>query len=309
MVTRPVPGTTNMSVIFLFIDGVGLGREDASNPFHNRPFRGFTAAGGDQPLTRRAGTVNDEGHLFKPVDACLDVDGLPQSGTGQTALFTGENAAQIIGRHFGPYPHSRIRHLLEEESLFIKARQMGKSCHFINAYPDIFFRKAARRDRWSCTTLMTRSAGIRLNRTEDVKRGQAVTAEITQKAWRDHLDIDVPVISEEEAAERLLQKSEALDLVLHEYYLSDKAGHSRDKDRAEEVLAVYDRFLWELIDKKGPGTTIVLSSDHGNIEDLSIKTHTRNRVPLAVIGPGAGTFAGAESILDVTPAILGALDY
>src|SRR5699024_8806138 len=132
-----------------------------------------------------------------------------------------------IDRHFGPFPHSGIKYLLEEESIFLKAQQRGKKCTFINAYPDIFFQKARQRNRWSCTTLMTKSAGIGLNTAEDIKRGCALTAELTQQAWRDQLHIKVPIISPEDAADRLIEQSVHADLLLHEYYLTDKAGHSQ----------------------------------------------------------------------------------
>jgi hypothetical protein len=263
---------------------------------------------GGHILADEAHEIKRERHLFKAVDATLGVDGLPQSGTGQAALFSGENAPKEIGKHFGPFPHSGIKHLLREQSLFAKAKSKGKKCSFINAYPDIFFKKANERNRWSCTTLMTKSAGIPLNGEQEVKDQAALTAGLNQKAWREQLGIKVPEISPEEAAQRLYNTAQNYDLLLHEYYLTDKAGHSKEKDKAEKFLKIYDRFLWELIQNKPKETTIVLCSDHGNIEDLSIKTHTINPVPLFVHGPGAGTFYQAKSIMDVTPGILEILD-
>jgi hypothetical protein len=263
---------------------------------------------GDRPFTKKADNILETNHLFKSIDARLDVDGLPQSGTGQTALFTGKNAPKEIGKHFGPFPHSGIKPFLKEQSLFVKAGQLGKRANFINAYPEIFFKKARKRNRWSCTTLMTKSADISLNTTREVKEGKALTAELTQQAWREHLQIDVPAISPEAAADRLLSQTEYYDLLLHEYYLTDKAGHSREQEKAAYYLNVYDRFLWRLINKKAPSTTIVLSSDHGNVEDLSVKTHTLNSVPLFVYGPGAPNFTNAQSLLDVTPGILDTLN-
>lgn len=297
-----------MAVIFLFIDGVGLGDENPSNPFISSSYRGFSAMAGDQSFSRRSDEFSNANHVFKHIDACLGVDGLPQSGTGQATLFSGENAPKEIGKHFGPFPHSGIKHLLEEESLFLKAQQLGKSCQFMNAYPDVFFQKAQKRNRWTCTTLMTKSADISLNTTEDVKREEALTAEITQQAWRERLNIDVPEISPEEAADRILAQSERWDLLLHEYYLTDKAGHSQDKDKAQHYLEVYDRFLWHLIDQKPKEVTLVLSSDHGNVEDLSVKTHTLNDVPLFVFGPGAQHFHQSKNITDITPAIIQTLN-
>lgn len=293
-----------MSVIFLFIDGVGLGKENDSNPFMQHRYTGFSAMAGDQAFSKNASELMDVNHLFKKVDATLGIEGLPQSGTGQTTLFSGENAAEIIGKHFGPFPHSGIKHLLKEQSLFLKAQQLGKSCNFVNAYPDIFFKKARQRKRWSCTTLMTKSANIDLNTTVEVKNGEALTAELTQQAWREQLDINVPVISPEAAADRLLKQSEKYDLLLHEYYLTDKAGHSKELERAAKFLSVYDRFLCRLINNKMKNTTIVLSSDHGNVEDLAIKTHTFNDVPLFVYGPGAEDLHNSDSIVDVTPGII-----
>ena len=297
-----------MSVIFLFIDGVGLGKTGDANPFTQSTYRGFSAMAGDQQFTEKAAEQTQTNHLFKFVDARLDIEGLPQSGTGQTALFTGQNAPKEIGKHFGPFPHSGIKPFLKEQSLFIKAKQQGRSCSFINAYPDIFFKKARKRNRWSCTTLMTKSADVSLNTTQEVNEGKALTAGLTQQAWREHLNIDVPQISPEQAADRLSEQSEHYDLLLHEYYLTDKAGHSQEMEKANQFLETYDLFLWHLIRNKARDTTIVLSSDHGNVEDLSIKTHTLNAVPLFVYGPGAPNFVDAQRITDVTPSILDTLN-
>jgi len=298
----------SMSLIFLFIDGVGLGEEGDHNPFTQNHYKAFSRMTDGQTFTMKAEAISENGHLFKPVDATLGVEGLPQSGTGQTALFTGENAPETIGKHFGPFPHSGIKHLLREQSLFVKAHGRGRTCHFINAYPDIFFEKSRKRNRWSCTTLMAKSAGLPLNNACSVKEEQSVTAGLTQQAWREQLKIDIPVIAPAEAARRLLGQARSYDLLLHEYYLTDKAGHSQDIGKARGVLVTYDEFLMELISGKDPEDTIVLCSDHGNVEDLSTKTHTLHRVPLYVFGPGADAFRDASTILDVTPSILKVLE-
>jgi len=293
-----------MAVIFLFIDGVGLGSDTEANPFIKKDYDSFLKMSGGQPFTRNAEHIFKKNHLFKAVDATLGVEGLPQSGTGQAALFSGENAAKKINRHFGPFPHSGVKELLDKKSLFNKVLKRDKSCHFINAYPRIFFEKSKQRNRWSCTTLMTKNAGLRLNTIEDIKKGQAITAGIIQRAWKERLQKEVPLIEEKTAAERLLNAAEAYDLVLYEYYLTDKAGHSKDPKKAEDVIQKYDRFLDALIDKKKSSDTLILCSDHGNVEDLSVKTHTLNKVPLFVDGPGAGIFRQATSIMDVTPGIV-----
>lgn len=293
-----------MAVLFLFIDGVGLGEETPHNPFQLRNYPGFRAMAAGQSFSDSAEIITGSRHLFKGIDATLQVEGLPQSGTGQAALFTGVNTAREVGRHFGPFPHSKVKPFLKHQSLFSKAAERGLSCTFMNAYPDIFFKRSQKRNRWSCTTLMTKSAGIRLQTEEDLKQERAITAEITQQAWREKLQIDVPEITPSAAAKRAMEAASRNDIILYEYYLTDKAGHSQDHGHAQEVISRFDQFLQHLIEHKRDEDTLLLSSDHGNVEDLSTKTHTFNKVPLFVYGPGAEAFQQVESITGVTPAIL-----
>lgn len=292
-----------MSVIFIFIDGIGIGKNSPDNPLADAGLSSFSYFTGSNGVHDECKPVFEKSKLYKPVDANLEVKGLPQSGTGQVTLFSGQNASKLAGRHFGPFPHSQTKHLLEKESLFHKAIELGMKPVFMNAYPDIFFERAEKRDRWSATTLMTKSAGIKLNRVKDILDGNAVTAEIRQNVWREALSIDVPVINEETAAERVTRAATKYDLVLYEYYLTDKAGHSMDRKFADEVLEVLDRFLISIIRQIREEDTLVICTDHGNIEDLSIKTHTRNSVPLFVKGH-TDPFRDAKSIIDVTPGIL-----
>jgi 2,3-bisphosphoglycerate-independent phosphoglycerate mutase len=292
-----------MGVLFVFVDGIGAGANSPENPLASDKLKSFSHFTKKNGVHIECDERAENGILFKKIDANLDVEGLPQSGTGQTALFSGENASKKIGKHFGPFPHSKIKPLLKRKSLFHKTLAAGKTAHFMNAYPDIFFEKSKIRNRWSCTTLMVKSAGIRLNRFEDVMSGTAITAEIVQEAWRELLGLDVPKIEPEEASSRVLKAQDRYDLVMYEYYLTDKAGHAQDRVMADKVLHVLDRFLLKIIREMKSSDTLVITSDHGNVEDLSVKTHTRNPVPLFVQGE-TEPFKEARSILDVTPAIL-----
>lgn len=292
-----------MALLFVFVDGIGIGANSDKNPLSDqnlKSFSWFTESNGFHSDCQMV--VSDE-ILFKPIDANLGVEGYPQSGTGQTSLFTGMNASKVIGKHFGPYPHSKIKPLLNQHSVFHKAIKINNTPHFLNAYPELFFKKSKKRDRWSCTTLMARSAGLKLNGIEDIRAGRAVTAEIVQSAWRDQLQLDVPVIEPEDASWRVVRAMREFDLVLYEYYLTDKAGHNQDKDIANRVLQNLDRFLYKILSLMSESDTIVITSDHGNLEDLSVKTHTRNPVPLMVAGR-TEYFKNADSILDITPAII-----
>lgn len=292
-----------MAVIFLFIDGVGIGENQSNNPFVVDSYESFNILS-DGNFHFGGRSVETANHIYKPIDANLDVEGLPQSGTGQTTLFSGVNASKVIGKHFGPYPHSGIKHLLKEHSVFKAVKDLGKQPHFLNAYPPIFFEHAHRRNRWSCTTLMTKSADLKLNSTEEVLQEKALTAEIVQNAWRERLNIDIPKITPTEAAQRLLNVVPDYDLVLYEYYLTDKAGHNKSLDDARQVLKPLDEFLLHIIKNMRSSDTLVISSDHGNLEDLSVKTHTRNEVPLFVMGNNAHHFNDVDSLVGVKNGII-----
>ena len=290
-----------MSFIFLFVDGVGLGERSDLNPFTNgQTYSSFSFMTDKQPFTIEVEDIKKEDHVFKTIDARLGIEGLPQSGTGQTTLFTGKNASKIAGRHFGPFPHSKTKYLYHEKSIFVRLQEKGKTCYFMNAFPQIFFNKAKERDRWSCCTYMTRSAGIPLNSVNEVLEGKAITAGILQDAWRKKLKIDVPAITAQDAAVRVVDMAGEKDFILVEYYLTDNAGHSQDLSYSHKILQRLDQFLHALIHKKRNQDTLFLTSDHGNIEDLSTRTHTLNRVPMFVYGPGAQKFKGVESIKGIT---------
>jgi bisphosphoglycerate-independent phosphoglycerate mutase (AlkP superfamily) len=50
---------------------------------------------------------------------------------------------------------------------------------------------------------------------------------------------------------------------------------------------------------------VILTSDHGNIEDLSTRSHTLNPVPTIVWGASSQQVANRiSSLADITPAIL-----
>ena len=55
--------------------------------------------------------------------------------------------------------------------------------------------------------------------------------------------------------------------------------------------------------------TLVMTSDHGNVEAMSERGHTCNPVPFIAIGPRASSIRErVKSLVDVTPAILAAFD-
>ncbi|WP_420454738.1 alkaline phosphatase family protein [Rubrivirga sp.] len=295
-------------VLFVFLDGVGLGPATVDNPLATLDLPAFERMAGGQRWTADLAPIRQPRHVVVPIDATLGLEGLPQSGTGQATLFTGENAAAAHGRHFGPYPPTTVRPLVAEASVFAQLAAAGvppERLAFANAYPDRFFRVVEARGRWTVTTLAATAAGVRLRRAGDLAARRALPADLTGETWRRLIDPAHAVQTEAEAAHDLAALLDDHRFVLHEYYLTDKAGHSRDPARAAEVLGSLDRFFGALLDALPPDVLLVLSSDHGNLEDLGTKSHTRHPVPLVAWGPGADAFAEATSLLDVTPAVVG----
>ncbi len=293
-------------VLFVFLDGVGLGPSHTRNPLAAAwPSLQRLTCG--QRWTCQTQPFSRPRHVFRHLDATLGMPGLPQSGTGQTALLTGFNAPRIAGRHYGPYAHSRTRAVLARYNLFRRLKDRGLSVAFANAYPPVFFEQARRRNRWSVTTRCCREADVRLRTLDDLARGEAVAADLTGRRLRE-AGFPVTPIDEAEAARHLAALLRRYHFVLFEYFLTDQAGHRQDLNEAWRVLSSLDRFFSELLNLLDPEHhLLVVTSDHGNLEDLRVRTHTRNPVPLIALGCGAGLFRHARDLRDVTPAIVAAL--
>ena len=53
------------------------------------------------------------------------------------------------------------------------------------------------------------------------------------------------------------------------------------------------------------GITLLMTSDHGNVEAMNERGHTRNPVPFIAFGPREAEIrARVTSLMDVTPTIL-----
>lgn len=295
-------------ILFVFLDGIGLGPSTRTNPLYTNTLSAFERLAGDQKWTLDSAPLRQPHHVFIPIDASLGVEGLPQSGTGQATLFTGINCAVAAGRHFGPFPHSKTKPIIAEHNIFSQIQKLDLShsspVAFANAYPPIFFEHVKRRDRWTVTTRACLDAGIPIRSSADLLSGKAISQNLTGRGWPD-TEHPVPPITELEAGRRLARLSQQHVFTLFEYYLTDKAGHSQKPDKANPVLQSLDTFFGSLIETLDLSETLLLiTSDHGNLEDLSTKSHTRNLVPLIALGPQAELFLQVESLEDVTPNIL-----
>ncbi len=286
-------------ILFVFLDGLGLG---ANNPEINPLAHSWPAL----ESLNNGNPWTIESNSLLGIDANLDMDGLPQSGTGQASLFTGINCAHLAGRHFGPYPHSKTKSVIAEKNIFqqLIEKDIDKSeLAFANAYPDRFFSFVEKTGRWTVTTLCCKSSGIKLRTKKDVLEGQAVTADLTGKGWL-RAGHDLPHITAKEAGRRVAHIAKQNRFTLFEYYLTDKAGHGLDMDRAMRCVEDVDHLFAGISESLDFEESLLLvTSDHGNLEDISVKTHTRNFVPLVKKGICSAHFSEVSSLTDIVPKI------
>ena len=284
----------------IFIDGVGIGDQDYEfNPFFKYGFKIFNMILKETPHKQNQYIEKDGMYIF-PTDARLGVEGLPQSGTGQVSIFCGMNAPKFVGKHFGPFPYSTTIPIIKEQNIFKSYQDLQKSAYFVNAYPKVFFDYLkSGKTRLSTTSLCCRLTGMKLNSVTDLRHSKALTAEITNERWNRKLKYQLKVISPETAARRLLRIACKHDFTLYEFFHTDHLGHGRITEEFESIYNNLDRFLFTILSELNKDEiTLVVCSDHGNFEDLSVKTHTMN--PALTITAGKKARELAESIKDLT---------
>jgi hypothetical protein len=282
--------------LLLFVDGLGLGEADPEiNPVAR-------ARLGRLRLLRGAPSP-DPAAVLVPTDACLGVPGLPQSATGQTSILAGVNAAAAVGRHVCGYCTASLAALLDGQSVFSRVRAAGGQATFANAYTPIFFERPPR--FLSVSTVATLRAGLRLRTLEDLTRGEAVYHDYTNRLLPER-GCSAPLLTPTEAGRRLGRLAAGHTFTMYEHFLTDKAGHAQDMVRGVEILENLEAFLEGLLAETDlADTLVVLTSDHGNLEDLSTDRHTENPVPTLLWGQGAAeAAAGIRDLADIAPAIL-----
>lgn len=297
-------------ILFVFLDGVGLGPDGPHNPFSHHDGRAFRRLAGNDRWLESLPERTEKYHVVRTLDTTLGVEGLPQSGTGQVTLLTGVNCAERVGRHFGPFPHSRCHDLLDRHNLFHKVQALvptdSRAGAFANAFPPQFFSATRRRD--TVTTRCCRGASIALRDIDALRQGRAVAADLTAAAWRESLHLDVPLRTPAESGSHLAALQQDYAFTLFEYFYTDKVGHGRLDTPPASLLDGLDDFFAALLNHLDPETeTLLVTSDHGNFENSTHTQHTRNPVPLLVLGWAAPHFATATDLTDVTPCIRAAL--
>ncbi|MEW5783589.1 MAG: alkaline phosphatase family protein [Bacillota bacterium] len=276
-----------MRVLLIFVDGVGLGDNSHLNPFYYSATPHLRKLFAGRPLVRETAGFSNHRVTLLGLDASLGVSGLPQSATGQAAIFTGNNAPCLIGSHLNGFPNQALRRLLAREGMFRHLKRFGCGCAFANAYRPGFFdllRQGLPGQNYSCSTLITYYGGVPFRSLDDLREGRALYMDIDNSVL-ERMDCAVPLITAEEGGRRLAELSRSYDFTLFEYFLSDLAGHLGESEESTRVIKTLDSFLGTIAECIDPHETLMLvTSDHGNLEDLSHRDHTQNPVPALLIG-------------------------
>jgi hypothetical protein len=291
-------------VVLLFVDGVGLAADGPTNPVARARLPNLERLAGHQRLVDDGQALPREVRQgLAPLDARLGVAGSPQSATGQAALLTGVNAPQLLGRHLGPYPGPALQPLLRH-SLLAAVLANGSPVAFANAFPDRYLARAMRgTGRLGAFARAALLAGVPLRGPSALYAGAAVSATLTNEGWRDHLGYqDLPSVDVAAAGATLAAIARDHALTLFEVWMLDVAGHRQDFAMAVDWLERLDAFVGACAGALPDDATLVVVSDHGNVEDTERRGHTLN--------PALGVWCGAPAALplrdltDVAPAIM-----
>jgi 2,3-bisphosphoglycerate-independent phosphoglycerate mutase len=306
-------------LIFIFLDGVGIGKPESNNPF-------FRANAEFLPLYK-TGCILPDGNPIKAIDACMEVQGMPMSATGQTSLFSGMNIPAYVNEHRNSYPDIELRKIIKKKNLFSMLRKNRLNPSFLNAFPyasELFspyhisiedngdfrfsdeFRAQVRRTL-SVTTCMMITNYMRPFGKKDILQKRALFHDFTNITLNQKgVGPPIPQFSPEDAAEIIYNASRNYDFILYEYFLTDLYGHGFEMIDCIELIQQLNLLIKHLISLLDPKSdTLLITSDHGNLEDASTQLHTYNPALLLTSGYHSKELRdNIQNLADVTPAIL-----
>ncbi|MBI3395078.1 MAG: metalloenzyme [Spirochaetia bacterium] len=289
----------------MFIDGIGIGKNDPdTNPFA-RYAGSFLSLLAEKSPARPLPV----GLTARETDAAMGIKGLPQSATGQTSLWTGVNGPILMGRHLNAFPGPTLRKVIQEYSIIKCLTEAGKKATLLNAYNDAYLKRLEKKPRFASTsTLLQRASGKPLLSFEDLKANRAMYMDITHHLMHQFYpesDKEFPLMDPFERGRDIVKMSREYDLAIYEYFLTDKVGHAQDFMQAETLISHLERFFEGIAAELNQETELlIITSDHGNMEDLSRKTHTSNPVITYALGKGSEQInERVRALYDIPPVI------
>jgi len=292
-----------MRVLFIFLDGIGLGGNDPDvNPLARAKMPNLFKMLDGKRLTADSAPYIGEHATLLAIDPGVGVDGLPQSATGQAMLLTGVNVSAEIGYHYGPKPNPEVAAHLSNGTLFSRFAKAGKKAALLNAYPPGYFESIASGKRnYSSIPMAVTNAGIGLFTQDDLSAGRALSADFTGEGWRTFLGYpDTIVMEPHQAGRKLVSLAMDHDFSFFEYWASDYAGHKQQMDNAIAQMESFDGVLGGVVESLPDDLLVIVTSDHGNMEDMSTRRHTDVDVPALVIGERAAREEFTRDMKEIT---------
>ncbi len=286
-----------MKILLLFIDGFGIGKKDENiNPIF------------------KANTPNldniSQKHIVIETDTTLGVEGIPQSASGQTTILTGVNGPKVLGHHLSGFPTPTLKEVIYKKSILKQLKDKGCKVTNANCFTKEFLTNMGVKEgvKWgiAATTVATLAAEIPFRTEDDLLKKKAVYQDLTNEILIEEWNIPTEKIAPFVAGKILGEIVSEHQFTLFDFFQTDIAGHRQDMNKAIEIVERLDQFIGGILDKIDiEETLIIITSDHGNIEDLSIKGHTMNPVPTMLIGKSADKIKNdIRDLTDIVPAIL-----
>jgi len=212
---------------------------------------------------------------------------------------------QMIGEHYGPRPNPPIREILAQDNFFKQVAAHGMKAALLEGYPPGFHAGINRGKRLpSSYQQAVLSAGLPLFTEAEIYSGDALAVDWTNEGWRSGLGYsDTPVYTPEEGGRKMVELSRRYDFAFFSHWITDTIGHRGSVEDGVKNLERFDQVMAGALDVWDDAEgLIVITSDHGNMEDLSHGKHTENDVPTIIIGQEKARFAeGLHTLADLVP--------
>ena len=293
-------------ILLIFLDGIGLGQNDpTTNPFAAATTPTLDALANGHRWLRDTGYQISERAVFVPTDPRMDMPGKPQSASGQAAILTGKNVPALIGEHYGPRPNPPIRQILTEDNFFKQVTRRGKRAALLEGYPPRFHEaiNSGKRLRSSYQEALF-AAGLPLFGEDLIYSGDALAVDWVGEGWRKELGYtDTPIYEPRAAGIKMVEIARRYDFAFFAHWVTDVIGHRGSVADGARNLEIFDGVMSGVLDVWDDSEgLIIITSDHGNMEDMSHTKHTENDVPTVVIGAGKEEFAmGVKTLADISP--------
>jgi hypothetical protein len=290
----------------LFLDGIGLGDDDPTvNPFALANTPTLHQLSNGHRWLRSTERQESARAIFVPTDPRLGVPGRPQSATGQAAILTGRNIPQIIGEHYGPKPNAPIRDILAQDNFFKQTVAHGLTAALLEAYPprwhDAINSGKSLRSSYQQAAY---EGGLPIFEEDKIYSGEALAVDWTGEGWRRELGYtDSPVYTPHEAGRKLVEISRRYAFAFHSHWITDIIGHRGTLADGVRILELFDGVMAGALDAWDDDEGLLLiTSDHGNMEEIGNRKHTENDVPTVVIGTRKAEFADSfHNLTDFVP--------